>query len=85
MPEITRCRAADAVDEVSVPCVIAGETPSAMPGCRRCEMYQAVEAQYTPLMSQRGQTWIPIGQFAAKWYPNQWLRDRRFTATCRML
>jgi hypothetical protein len=58
MPEITRCRAADAVDEVSVPCVIAGETPSAMAGCRRCEMYQAVEAQYSAQMSQPGQTWI---------------------------
>lgn len=82
--EITDCVARHVLGESDVPCPLAGETPSLQPGCRRCDMVRHVEPLYQEHLAS-GAAWISLGEFAQRFAPNAWLRERRFTKVCAWL
>jgi len=82
--EITDCVAGHVLGEWDVPCPLAGETPSLKPGCRRCEMVRHLEPLHAAHRASGG-AWVSLGDFAQRFAPNAWLRERRFTQVCHTL
>jgi len=84
LPEIGHCEAENVLGQRGVPCPIAGEVATLQTGCRRCPMVQHTEPLYIAHLGT-GAEWVPMGTFAERFLPNDWLRWRRAERVMRLL
>lgn len=67
----------------AVHCPIAGEGPSAYPGCRRCPGYTSTLTAHEQYLAT-GAAWMDLPTFATtRMRPNRWVQNRRVSMALR--